>query len=117
MDAELIFAFIFAGCLLTAMVSWLVFGRLSMAKIEKSIMAEGKPRPCPWDGVGGRLVWYAYAVALPESFFNDIDNRQLKTSDVKRYTTKADRLRAWVFMIAGHGFVVLVFTAVIFDFG
>lgn len=117
MDVELIFAFAFAGCLLTVMISWLVFGRLSMARIENSIMAEGKPRPCPWDGVGGRLVWYAYAVALPESFFNDMDNRQLNTSDVKRYATSADRFRAWVFMIAGHAFVLLVFIAVIFDIG
>ncbi|SFR47797.1 hypothetical protein SAMN05216203_0661 [Marinobacter daqiaonensis] len=82
-----------------------------------SRVAEGKPRPCPWDGVGGRLVWYAYAVALPEFFFNDMNNRQLMTSDVKKYTTSADRLRAWAFMIAGHGFVLLVFTAVILILG
>lgn len=70
MDGELIFAFVFAGCLLTVMVSWLVFGRMSMARIEKAIMAEGKPRPCSWDGVGGRLVWYAYAVALHHQEIN-----------------------------------------------
>ncbi|MFC4257639.1 hypothetical protein ACFOZ5_01195 [Marinobacter lacisalsi] len=114
MTFDLAFAFIGVTFLIVTMLSWLVFGRLSMARIERAIMAEGKPRPCPWDGVGGRLVWYAYAVALPESFFNDIDNRQLKTSDVKRYSTRADYYRAWVFMIAGHGFVLLVAIATIF---
>lgn len=99
------------------MLSWVVFGRLSMAKIEKAIMAEGKPRPCPWDGTGGRLVWYAYTVALPASFFNEVDDRQLKTADVKRYTTKADRIRAWIFMVSGHLMVILGLLAAIFDIG
>lgn len=107
----------FVLLLVTMMVSWVIFGRLSMARIEKSIMAEGKPRPCPWDGVGGRLVWYAYTVALPAHFFNELDDRQLNTADVKRYTTRADRIRAWVFMVSGHGMVVLGLTAVVFDIG
>lgn len=114
-DWLLLYDSAFGLLLLTNMVSWVVFGRLSMARIEKCIMAEGKPRPCPWDGVGGRVVWYAYTAALPASFFNDLDDRQLNTADVKRYTTKADRIRAWVFMVSGHGFVLLVIIATIFD--
>ncbi|MFL1482732.1 hypothetical protein [Marinobacter sp. LN3S78] len=117
MNVELAFAFTFVILLTISMVSWLVFGRLSMARIEKAIISEGKPRPCPWDGVGGRVIWYAYTVALPAAWFNELDNRQLNTADVKRYTTRSDQCRAWVLMVAAHGTVLLVFVAVIFDIG
>ncbi len=117
MNVELVFAFTFVILLSVSMVSWLLFGRLSMARIEKAIMSEGKPRPCPWDGVGGRVIWYAYTVALPSSWFNELDDRQLNTADVKRYTTKPDQYRAWTLMVAVHGMVLLVFIAVLFDIG
>ena len=107
MDYEFLYALVWIISLIIMMFSWVVFGRLSMARIEKSIMAEGKPRPCSWDGVGGRIIWYAYTVALPARFFNKLDDRQLNTADVKRYTTRADRIRAWVLMISGHTMMVM----------
>jgi hypothetical protein len=117
LDALLCFDIVFGVFFFGTLLAWVIFGRLSMARIEKSIMSEGKPRPCPWDGVGGRLVWYAYAVALPESFFNDIDNRQLNTADVKRYTTTGDSIRAWALMILGNGFILMVAFGAVFSVG
>ena len=117
LNVLLLFDILFGICFLGSLLAWVIFGRLSMARIEKSIMAEGKPRPCSWDGVGGRVIWYAYTVALPASWFNELDDRQLNTADVKRYTTKADRIRAWALMVPIHGLVLLVAIATIFDIG
>ena len=117
MTIDLVFALTGVSLLLMSIISYVTFGWLSVLKIEKSIMSEGKPRPCPWDGVGARVVWYAYTVALPASCFNEIDDRQLNTADVKRYTTRADRIRAWSLMIPLHGMMLLVFTGIIFDIG
>lgn len=113
----LLYDILFGLCLFGSMLAWVIFGRLSMSRIEESIMAEGKPRPCSWDGVGARIIWYAYTVSLPASWFNDIDDRQLSASDIKRYTTRADRIRGWALMIPVHGMVVLVFTSIILDIG
>ena len=67
--------------------------------------------------IGGRVVWYAYTVALPASFFNEIHDLQLNTADVKRYTTRADRIRAWTFMVSVHTMMLLLFISIIFDIG
>ena len=117
MNIDLVFAHTFVVLLMVTISSWLVFRVLTMSKIEKSIMSEGKPRPCSWDGMGARVAWYAYTVALPASFFNEIDNRQLNTADVKRYTTRADRIRAWALMVPSHAMVLLLFISIIFDIG
>ena len=117
MDFESVYALVAVLCLIIMMISWVIFGFFSMRRIEKSIMAEGKPRPCSWDGIGGRVIWYAYTVSLPAYFFNELDDRQLNTADVKRYTTRADRIRAWVLMVSGHSMAVLGLLAALLDIG
>ena len=53
MDIDLFVAFAYVGLLILSMCSLLVFRVLTVAKIEKAIMSEGKPRPLPWRGLGG----------------------------------------------------------------
>lgn len=35
----------FRICIALMLISWLVFARVNMARIEKQLMTEGKPRP------------------------------------------------------------------------
>lgn len=89
-------------------LSWLVFARLSMARIERAILADGHPRPCPWDGPGVRTLWYARAIAFPVGRRNPVDDRLIDVPLVRRYATRADRIRSWFLMVSG--FVCTVVT-------
>lgn|SRR5690625_1997732 len=97
-------------------ISMLAFGRLSMATIEKKIKRDGLPRPCPWDGPGARIIWYAYAIGLPVGRLNRIDDPMIDVGLVRKYATAADRLRAVVLLVSSNAFlVVLLIGAFAFD--
>jgi hypothetical protein len=102
MDFELWVAFIFVISLVVTVTFWLVFGFLSMRKIEKGIVSEGKPRPCQWDPIWGRAIFYAWSVSLPARFFSTVEDRILNTADVKRYANTTDKVLAWILMISSH---------------
>ena len=109
--------FLISGLVGVAMlISMLMFGRLSMATIEKKIKRDGLPRPCPWDGPGARIVWYAYAIGLPVGRLNRIDDPMIDVGLVRQYATAADRIRAIVLLVSGNAFlVVLLIGAFAFD--
>src|SRR5690625_5726600 len=90
-----------------ALISWLVFARLAMGRIEKQLKAEGKPRPCPWDGPGGRVVIYAYAIALPARMAERIHIQLIDVSLISRYNIHHDRWLAFVIFGMGHAMVFL----------
>ncbi len=98
---------------MTMFISTLVFGRLSMAAIEKRIKQDGQPRPCPWDGPGARIIWYAYAIGLPISRLNRADDPMIDVGLVRKYATSADRFRAIVLLVFGNLFLLNLFVGVI----
>lgn len=90
-------------------ISWLLFGRLTMARIERDIKADGLPRPSPWDGPGARILSYAYALALPEKWaLRTVDTRLLDAELIRRYAIPADRIRGAALLIFGNAFVVFI---------
>jgi len=89
-------------------VAWIVFARVSMARIERRLTVEGHPRPCPWDGTGARTLWYAYAITLPVGRWNRLDDPFIEVSAVRRYSTRADRVRGSVLMISGYCLLMLI---------
>ncbi len=90
-------------------VTWITFARLSMARIEREIIRDGFPRPCPWDGPGARTIWYAYAISVPIGRFNRIDDPLIDVPLVRKYATRADVIRGRIFLIIGYlGTVVVV---------
>jgi|SRR5690625_691398 len=92
-----------SGFLLAAMfASWLLFARLTMARIERDLKADGYPRPAPWDGVGGRALWYAWAIALPLGPWNPEDDPLINVKLVRRYANRSDKLRAWALFVSGN---------------
>lgn len=99
-DWFFLFFFIFG---LIAGMALIAFSRLTMARIERDMKAAGLPDTFLWDGTGGRVVFYAFAIALPEKIAQRIDRRLIDAPLVRRYASRADRLRGlsviWSFSI------------------
>lgn len=92
--------------ILATFISWIFFGR-RMARIERAIRGDGKPRPCPWDGPGARIVWYAWAIALPVGRWNPLDDPFIEVQVVRDYANDLDRIAA-IMMVISTGLTVLV---------
>src|SRR5690554_2008907 len=93
--------------MITMFISWLIFRRLTMGRIERQIKADGLPRPCPWDGPGARIMWYAYAIALPVGRLNRVDDPFINVPLVRSYATRGDAVRGWMLIISGMLFGVI----------
>lgn len=89
-------------------ILWPIFFFYSVLRIEKGIKQEGKPRPCRWDGIGGRAFWYCWTLALPANFFNEVDDILLDTNDLKRYANQADCVLAWGLLVCSLVFLICV---------
>lgn len=99
MQFEDVFFWIFGPVLITWIISCLVFARLSMARIERAIVAEGHPRPCEWDMQGMRIVTYALVIVAPYKWVSRPEFRRLMDPDLVRpHATPADRMRARLFI-------------------
>lgn len=91
--------------MIATFVSWLFCGRLSMARAERDIEKDGLSRPCPWDGPGARIVWYAWAIALPVGRLNRTDDPLINVSLVRRYANGFDRVTARLTVISSGVFL------------
>ncbi|WP_341936431.1 hypothetical protein [Marinimicrobium sp. C2-29] len=109
MSSEWIFFWVSFPFLALMFGSWLGFARLTMARIEKQMKAEGKPRPCPWDGPGGRVVLYAYAIVLPQKLAKRIHVQLIDAPLIRRYALPKDRWLAFVLVISGSTMIFLGF--------
>lgn len=103
--------------MLTAFMSWLIFGRVTMARIEASLKEDGISRPCPWDGPGARIVWYAWAIAMPVGRLNQLDDPLIDVDLVRRYSRPSDRIIAVVMLFTTAVWLLVGFLgAWLFDF-
>src|SRR5690625_543453 len=116
-NLELYFFWVAFPIAVIALLSVLVFGRMSMAPIEKRIKKDGLPRPCPWDGPGARIFWYAWAIALPVGSANREDDPLINVPLVRSYATKGDVSRAIAFMVAQTLFAIMLIFFVVLDIG
>ena len=98
--SEGIFAFVCLVIIMVAFISWIVFARLTMARIERAICADGLPRPAQWDGMGYRALWYLHAIIFPVGIWNRLDDPLIDVALVRRYATRADIIRGWVFFVS-----------------
>ena len=91
------------GALITGMtvfLSWLIFGRFTMGRIEREINADGLPRPCAWDGPGVRVLWYAFAIAIPVGRANRTDDPTIDVPLVRSYATPTDAISGWILLVS-----------------
>jgi hypothetical protein len=87
--------------------AWVGFARLTMARIEREMKRDGLPRPCPWDGPGARILWYAHAISLPVGRFNRADNPLIDVPLVRKYATRADVIRGRLLLVFGYIFAIV----------
>jgi hypothetical protein len=85
-------------------IAWIVFRLSSMRRIEAKVRAEGR-NLTGWDGVGGRVVWYAMVIWLPIPHPNWMKNPLIDVEAVRSHATPRDRkLAAW-FALSGWTFL------------
>jgi len=104
----------FGASFLIVAICWLVFARLSMTRIERSITHDGLDRPCPWDGLGARAIWYACAVGLPVGPWNPSNDPLIDVPLVRRYASPMDRKLGLAFVFSGGIFLVLLLIGIVF---
>ncbi|MGQ9427040.1 hypothetical protein ACXYTJ_15405 [Gilvimarinus sp. F26214L] len=80
-----------------------------MARIEKELKKEGIRRPCPWDGPGARIVWYAWAIAVPVGRLNRLDDPMIDVPLVRSRATRRDKAIATVMLISTAMLLLLIF--------
>ncbi len=108
MDSTLAISWIGAVSALVMAVFWIVFLFYSVRRIEKGIVAEGKPRPCQWDPMGFRAFFYAWKVSFPLKFLRYVDDGVIDPHDVKRYSNNVDFWLASIFNIASHTMFLMI---------
>lgn len=109
------FIFLFLIVFIIVAISWIGFGRHTMARVERNLMDEGLQRPAPWDGVGLRIMFYAFIVAFPGGS-HQANPLYHYLSDIKRHTTDFDRKLGLVFVVSTHVMIVLALLGVwLFD--
>ncbi|MGQ9427037.1 hypothetical protein ACXYTJ_15390 [Gilvimarinus sp. F26214L] len=93
------FLFVALNIAMVTFVSWLAFARLTMARIDRTIVGKGLPRPCAWDGPGARVLLYAYVMILPKRMSQKIDIRLIDASLVRGLSGPADRVGGLILVI------------------
>ena len=97
--------------ILTA-ITWITFARLSMARIERDMKKDGIPESFVWDGIGGRIFFYSYAIAFPEKVAKRF-NRLIDVSLVRRYSNNGDWLRGVMFLATTYTWIIFTFLGIV----
>lgn len=98
-----------------AMFSWLLLARITLRNIENKIIVSGGQRPCPWDGLGSRIVFYAYGIVLPEKQAGRLE-RIYDVSLVRNHSTRTDKALCIFFLVCWLFFLCLIVADAIFNF-
>jgi hypothetical protein len=106
------FWFFLIGALCTS-VTWLVFARLSMARIKRKLKDGGAADLVPWDGISGGIVFIAHAIALPERYALKI-NRLIDVRLVRAHAQPKDRVLAVLFLLLADTWIGVSLIAMIF---
>jgi hypothetical protein len=81
---------------LSGFVAWPIFCFLSMRPIEAKVRAEDRDRTS-WDGVGGRVVVYAFVLAVPFPTHRMKDYPLIDVEAVRQHANPRDKkLAAWL---------------------
>lgn len=91
-------------------ISWICFARLTMGKIERTIKSKDAGNQFEWDGIGIRIVFYAYAIVLPERYALHLEKRLVHSTSVRSHANQADRISGLFFLISSNLFVLACLT-------
>jgi preprotein translocase subunit SecG len=85
--------------ILVTFISFLLFSRNSVKKINRALEKEGISL-CPWDGIGLKAIWCARVIAFDGTIFSGEKDPLIDSEAVKRHATKKDKYLASVFCIS-----------------
>lgn len=88
-------------------ISWFLFTRISIPRIDRQMEGDKKPRVCPVDIFGIRALMIANAISLPLS---KLPNPIIDNKTVQPYGTRFDKRVALILSISTYMFGI---TAVI----
>lgn len=108
------FMWAFGISMIASFILWLIFAQFSMRRIERDMKASGLPNTFVWDGLGGRIIFYACAIALPERVANRVDSRLINSPLIRSYASRADRIRAQLFLVCLGAWIVIGFYGFLF---
>ena len=91
---------LFSLLIMTSLISLLMFGRLSMARIEKEFRAEGKPIPVKREIYGLHITTYVSECAYPFSLSKLLLKDFYSAPQIKPYIRTRDRVLARVHTIS-----------------
>ncbi len=75
-----------------AALSWMLFSRVSVPRIDRQMEQDGHPKACGWDGLGLRTLWIANVISLPYgSIFNNEYDPSIDGETVRHYGTRFDK--------------------------
>ena len=93
-------------------IAWITFARLTMARIERDIKKGGLSASFLWDGLGGRIVFYALAIVLSTNKAQRI-NQLIDVSLVRKYANRGDWHRGLIFLLTSNCCLILIFVGVL----
>ena len=108
MDIELALALIAVAAIVIGTVSWLLFLIFSVWRIERVIVGSGRSRPCLWDGVGMRTVWYGWIIVFNTEAFSALERSMLDPEMILPHLRVWDKVLGWLFMVSLHTVLVCV---------
>ncbi len=115
MDFIYLFDLFFVGLLIISLTFWIFFAIITMRKIDKAVVAAGKPRPCQWDPICGRAILYTWPIVFSGESFSDIENQIVDTQIVKKNINLLDKVLAWVLFVSGWTMIICIIIDLIFD--
>lgn len=115
MSIEFWFSVLFLGCFAVMGVSWILFARLSMARIERAMEKDGAQKKFQWDGVGGRIVFYALVIVLPENKAERM-NQLIDVALVRKYALRRDKVLGNFFLVSSNIAMLIALLAVVLSF-
>lgn len=98
----------------TSFVMWLVFAKFTMRRIERKMKEDGLPNNFVWDGLGGRIIFYACTIALPEKIAHRADKRLINSPLVRGYSSTADKVSARLFLLCLFAWLIIGLYGVVF---
>lgn len=106
------FMWFFGVGAMSSCILWLVFAQFTMRRIERQIKEAGISVGFLWDGLGGRIVFYGYAIALPERLALRIE-RLINVNLVRSYANKADWWGSVLFIVTSHLWIGFTFLSML----
>lgn len=107
------FFWAFAVAIFLPLFSCLLFARITMAGIDRTVLNSTGKHPCAWDEFGVRSMFYAYGIVLPERQAMRLQ-RIFDVANVRKYATRRDKLLSIFFLLSWLFFLGLVFADVVF---